>query len=47
MLFNKYDPDFKSGGPDALDMDQTLEIIQKQAPLLLQLIRNIIAPEFW
>ena len=46
MLFNKYDLDFKSGGLDALDMDQTLEIIQKQVPLLLQLIRDIMAPEF-
>jgi hypothetical protein len=44
--FNKYDPASKSGGFDALDMDQTLHTIQEQAPLLLQLIRGVMAPEF-
>ena len=29
-----------------LDMDQTLHTIQKQAPLLLQLIRDVMTPEF-
>ena len=29
-----------------LDMDQTLHTIQRQAPLLLQLIRDVMAPEF-
>ena len=29
-----------------LDMDQTLHTIQEQVPLLLQLVRGIIAPEF-
>jgi len=40
--FNKYTP---GGEFDSLDMDQTLNTIQEQAPLLLQLIRNIMAPE--
>ena len=44
--FSKYDPASESGKLDALDMDQTLNIIQRQAPLLLQLIRNIMAPEY-
>jgi hypothetical protein len=43
--FNKYDPTFKSGEFDATDIDQTLHTIQRKAPLLLQLIRNIMAPE--
>jgi hypothetical protein len=43
--FNKYDP-AKSGGFDALDMDQVLQTIQERAPLLLQLIRAIMAPKF-
>jgi len=43
--FNKYDPTSKSGEFDRLDMDQTLHTIQNQAPLLLQLIRAIMAPE--
>jgi hypothetical protein len=42
--FDKYDPS-KSGKFDALDMDQTLHTIQEQAPLLLRLIRGIMAPE--
>jgi hypothetical protein len=40
--FNKYSP---GGDFDTLDMDQTLNAIQGKAPLLLQLIRDIIAPE--
>ena len=40
--FNKYDPTSKSGEFEVLDMDQTLHIIQSQAPLLLQLIRDIM-----
>jgi hypothetical protein len=43
--FNKYDPTSKNGEFDALDMDQTIHAIETQAPLLLQLIRNIMAPE--
>jgi hypothetical protein len=43
--FDKYDPS-KSGKFDALDMDQTLHTIEEQAPLLLQLIRGIMAPEY-
>lgn len=43
--FNKYDPTSKSGEFEVLDMDQTLHIIQSQAPLLLQLIRDIMAPK--
>jgi hypothetical protein len=43
--FSKYDPTSKSGELDTLDMDQTLHTIQRQAPLLLQLIRDIMAPE--
>jgi hypothetical protein len=44
MPFNKYDPAL-SGQFDSLDMDQTLLAVQEQAPLLLQLIRDIIAPD--
>ena len=40
--FNKYSPGEEF---DKLDMDQTLKAIQAQAPLLLQLIRDIMAPE--
>ena len=43
--FNKFDPTSKNGEFDTLDMDQTLHTIQNQAPLLLQLIRGIMAPE--
>src|SRR5205823_3279759 len=43
--FNKCDLTSKSGEFDALNMDQTLHTIQKEAPLLLQLIRDIMAPE--
>ena len=42
--FDKYDPS-RSGKFDALDMDRTLHTIQEQAPLLLQLIRGIMAPQ--
>jgi hypothetical protein len=42
--FNKYDPASENSGFDGLDMDQTLHTIQEQAPLLLQLIRSIMAP---
>jgi hypothetical protein len=41
--FNKYDPTTR-GQFDSQEMDQTLNIIQEEAPLLLQLIRDIIAP---
>ncbi|KAF1810528.1 hypothetical protein P152DRAFT_88388 [Eremomyces bilateralis CBS 781.70] len=44
-LFNKYDPASKSGGFDALGMDKILHTIQEEAPLLLQLIRDIMAPK--
>jgi hypothetical protein len=44
--FNKYDPTSISGQFDTLDMYQTLQAIETQAPLLLQLVRNIMAPEF-
>jgi hypothetical protein len=46
--FNKYDPTLKSrvlGEFGAFDIDQLLDTIQKEAPLLLQLIRDIMAPE--
>jgi hypothetical protein len=43
--FNKFDPTSKNGEFDVLDMEQTLHIIQNQAPLLLQFIRGIMAPE--
>ena len=43
--FNKVDPTSQNGRFDALDMDQTLATIQSQAPLLLRLIRDIMAPE--
>jgi hypothetical protein len=44
--FNKYDPT-KNGQFNSQDMDQTLNIMEEQAPLLLQLIRDIIAPDNW
>jgi hypothetical protein len=43
--FNKYDPTL-SGQFDSLDMDQILLAVEEQAPLLLQLIRDIIAPDY-
>ncbi|KAH8656431.1 hypothetical protein BGZ61DRAFT_306759, partial [Ilyonectria robusta] len=43
--FNKFDPTPKDEEFDALDMDQTLNTMQSEAPLLLQLIRDIMAPE--
>ncbi|KAH6988806.1 hypothetical protein BKA56DRAFT_476293, partial [Ilyonectria sp. MPI-CAGE-AT-0026] len=43
--FNKCDPTLNSGEFDALDMGQTLHAIQKEAPLLLQHVRDIMAPE--
>ncbi|KAH7114791.1 hypothetical protein EDB81DRAFT_669452 [Dactylonectria macrodidyma] len=43
--FNQFDPTPKNGEFDALDMDQTLRTIQSEAPLLLRLIRDIMAPE--
>jgi len=45
MPFSKYDPAL-SGQFDSLDMEQTLLAVQEQAPLLLQLIRDIIAPDY-
>jgi len=46
MPFKKYDPakngDFEF---DGLDMDHTLSTIQERAPLLLQIIRGIMAPK--
>ena len=44
--FNKYDPTLNSREIDALNIDQTLHSIQTKAPLLLRLIRDIMAPEF-
>jgi len=43
--FNKYDPALNNRELDALDMDQVIHTIQRQAPLLLQLIRDLMAPE--
>ena len=43
--FSKYNPNFKSGVPETMNMDQTLYTIQEHTPLLLQLIRDIMAPE--
>jgi hypothetical protein len=43
--FNKFDLTSKNGEFDALDMEQTLNTIQNEAPLLLRLIRGIMAPE--
>jgi hypothetical protein len=43
--FNKYDSTFQRGEFDSLDMDQMVHTIEKEAPLLLQLIRDIMAPE--
>src|SRR5438045_2519964 len=45
--FNKYDPALNNRELDALDMDQVIHTIQRQAPLLLQLIRDLMAPESW
>lgn len=43
--FNKYDPSSKSGEFDQLDVDQVVQVVQRQAPLLLQLLRDIMSPE--
>ena len=41
--FNKYDPTL-NGGFDRPNMNQVIRTIQEEAPLLLQLVRNIMAP---
>ncbi len=43
--FNKFDPASKNGDFNVLDMDQTLNAIQNEAPLLLRFIRSVMAPE--
>lgn len=43
--FSKFDPNSKNGAFGALDMDQTLHTVQIEAPLLLGIVRSIMAPE--
>jgi hypothetical protein len=43
--FNKFDLTSKNREFDALDMDQILNAIETEAPLLLRVIRSIMAPE--
>src|SRR6266699_4409529 len=43
--FNKYDPTSKTGAFDSLDMDKMVRTIEKEASLLLQTIRGLMAPE--